>query len=280
MAERESYVCTLAARWVAGHRQGGDPKENLKPDEEERVLPAVDAWFTDSVGDIHIEHTRIEPFPGQQADDVRLNNFFDNFSRRFGDSLPRPGYYVIAVLAGAVDGLTNRKAQEAMDQLEKWVWANAPTLEPHGPGRKGVAVGNGSATPFPLWLYRWDNGAREDGRIYHGRATPEHGESARVERIGVALDAKCWKLEAARMLRSVTALVLETNDIQTTNSLVVARATYLAVQQRLSQSDVRGPFPVPDVILTIDGFDHIEAVKVWDGWSEAALTPTDPFDRG
>jgi hypothetical protein len=260
MASREMHLCTLAAKWVAGHRIGGGLSENPKPDQLERDQPAVDAWFTDNVGDIFVEHTLIEPFPGQQADDIRFNEFFGKFFRRFGDGLPKPGYYVIAVLAGAVDGLTNRKAQEAMDQLEEWVRTTAPTLEPHGPGRRGVAVWNPPGAPFPLWFSRWDNGSREDGRIYHGRAMAEDGQFGRVERIGVALDAKCWKLEAARTPHSVTVLVLETNDIQTTNHLVVARATYVAVRQRLSQSNPRGQFPVPGVIVTIDGFDQIEGV--------------------
>ena len=125
----------------------------------------VDAWFNDGVGDIYPEHTLIEPFPGQLADDVRLNNFFDTFSQRFGDSLPKPGYYVIAVRAGAVDGLTNDKARQAMDTIEKWVRETASKLEPHGPGRTGVAVLNPPAAPFGVWLFRWDNGAA-------GRWTP------------------------------------------------------------------------------------------------------------
>lgn len=280
VAERQTHLCEMAAQWVAGQRGGNEPTLISKPDEKEREAPAVDAWFNDGVGHIYIEHTLIEPFPGQLADDIRLNDFFGEFVQRFENSLPTPRYYVIAVTAGAIDGLTNAKAQQAMDRLEEWVREMAPDLEPHGLGRKGAAVLNPPASPFGVWLFRWDNGACEEGRLFHGRATPEDVQPDRVERIGSALDAKCWKLEASRTPGSVTVLLLETADIQTTDPSSVARASYLAVRQRLEQSDERGPFPVPDIVLTVDAFDSLEVVRNADGWSGAALTPRGPFDRG
>ena len=228
-----------------------------------------------------MEHTLIQPFPGDRDDSIRMSRLLQGYPEHFGDSLPTPGWYGLLVPPGSADRLTGRNVSPALDLLERWVRTTAPGLILHGPGvTGGYAHGAPPATPFGVTLYRWGNEQREPGRLNWFRTVSEDGQHERVQRIGGALDDKCWKLAAARTPGAVNVLVLETDDIQTTNPIVVPRATLLAVEQRLTEQDPRAPFPVPDVIVTVDEFNQIEAVKYLSGWSEAAISERSPFDRG
>lgn len=238
------------------------------PDEEERTEEAVDMLGHDGIGAVAIEHTRIEAYPSQTLDNVRMYQLFESLPSRFGSRLPRPGYYTLSVEMGAAAGVRG-DLEELANAVEHWVRETVPMLpEPEIPPVAGDPTMPGRDTRTTAGdPVSAAGGTREEGSIRVTLLFTGGIESNRVVRVRTSLERKTPKLESAHTAGGATLLVLESRGFVLTNDVVVDQAIYEAAQ---------GFAPLPDLVALVDtpagdGAWREPGVKLEDLWLAAAL---------
>lgn len=268
---RDKAVCEFAARRLTVHRNGGLFVVDGYPDERDRNESAVDLIGHDNSGLIVAEHTIVPSYLNQVRDNARLAQVFDHFPERFGNSLSRPGTYILAVRTlGGSDFQGGRGQVPALDLLERWV--RAQTLPDPSAGMRASYYIEGFKPdlPVPVVLYRARCAPEDDGALRVALLAPGNLQELRIESTVRAFNMKCPKLAAARVQGATTLRVLESRDIVMNNPVVFAQATYAAARSRSGD--------VPDVVVYVDSSasDHEEAwmdyfIKDGSRWSNAAL---------
>lgn len=191
------------------------------PDDTERNQKAVDLLVKAPSSSIVLEHTRIESFGEQIADDHRIE-WLAELEHELEDQLPRPGRYQIVINAGAVKGV--RQPHTVKTALLNWVVAKASALELGSPttAPRHFVRERPTGVPFEVTLARWPDG---DGDVAVWRFTPNDLPEKRADRIRVALMEKCPKLSRAKGdLHGRSVLVLESNDPALANHVDIADA--------------------------------------------------------
>lgn len=223
------------------------------PDQEQRQTKAPDHVYTSSIGNFILEHTRIESFPGQISDDIRIKTQLKQLQDNLSGNLTTPGYYRLGFDVHVLEGEKN--PQKIREKLEEWVKQNAGNLEI---GQQRYTDGNSIRTippgvKFEVILSRWESETGKDGQLYIYRNVPKDLDTQRRKRIQRALDDKLEKLTTEKNQGDVTVLVLESNDMALGNVVDIAEATLDELAKRTGD--------IPDIIVLVE--TELEPWYVW-----------------
>lgn len=221
----DARLSFAAGQFVANHRQGGVVTLVARPELEERTLRSVELVMRDHVGELAIEHTRIEAFEGQIVDPLEIAPYADGLEHRIDDRLPPGSRFELVLDVGAASGVKPSAAR--LDRIADWVALEAPGLVDGRPGVQGGHMVKAAPPdlPFPATLSRWpvaDGSALPAFSVRTWR--PEDLEERRLTRVSRALADKLSKLLTARSGGREALLVLESNDIQLSNAWSIAEA--------------------------------------------------------
>jgi hypothetical protein len=205
-----------------------------------------------------LEHTLIEPFPDNKADDIAFVSVFDGLEDAVRSSLLPDSVYHVWVDVYAFRNMRQRQLARIRQRLIEWVVVKVSEVgEPEG-NRQTTLRGAPPEAPVRVVLNRMLTRV-SGGRLLAGRLAPAELKQLRNERIYQALAKKTPKLEAAKRSGARSVLVLETADIALTNQGVVAEAIE-AVSSRVTY--------FPDEIFLVDtssGDDYYVVLLQSDG---------------
>jgi hypothetical protein len=224
-------------------------KEIDYPDEKNRNEQAVDMLVKHSSGEMVVEHTRIESFPGQIKDQSQVQKLLKPIVNELTHKLPCPGHYELVVDVGAVKGAKDTK--DIQKALVKWIKTKAPLLQVGSPevAPKHYITEKPDGVPFEVTLYRWQG---NDGKFWIIENAPNDLMEKLRQRIGKALKEKCPKLCKAKGSNRTSVLVFELDDISLGN--------YIAVGKVLSE-ELATRKDAPDEIYLVR--TEIEPWEVW-----------------
>ena len=236
--DRDQIIALAVAELIADQRGGGQVTVVAVPEREDRTNPAVELITSDAVGTLAIEHTLIEAFPGQIQDSHQIRPYVETLPTMVADRMPEGSRFELNLDVRGVDGI--RPTSETFETIVEWVVAAAPQLEEGRPGISGrhMTKGGPPALPFTATLARWP--MRVDDvfpEVSIGWWRPPDLEERRRERLSVALGKKLPKIAAAEVDGHQGVLVLESEDIQLSNSRDI-RAALLA-----AAAEVEDPLP-------------------------------------
>jgi len=236
--DRDQAVALAVARLIAADRSGGEVEIRAVPERDDRTNPAVELITADAVGTLAIEHTLIEPYPGQIQDNHQVRPYAETLPTMLAGRLPAGSRFDLNLDVGVVNGV--KPTQETLDAIAEWAVAAAPLLEDGRPGIGGrhMAKGGTPDLPFTITLARWPRDVDDvlpDVEIRWW--CPPDLEERRRERLVVALQKKLPKLTAAEAEGHRGVLVLESDDIQLSN-LIDIRVALLA-----AAAEVEDPLP-------------------------------------
>jgi hypothetical protein len=213
---------------------GRSPDDLMDPDPQRRVD------YVCTVGDqlYAFEHTGIEPFDNQIEMEVRNRTLFEPIHECFDRRRADGEFWQLYVPVEASVRLKGAEVNRVRDALIRWIKANAAgfPLIRYGDRFANPYLGERvSGVPFPVSLHRWSFNGRASGRsplsnrfqiVY---SLTSDLESARLARLQKACEKKFPKLAAWRRDNGArTVLVLEENDISSTNHQLVADSMSLA----------------------------------------------------
>lgn len=122
----EAALSALSVRWDELY------KVLAVPDEEERVLPAVDLLVEGGGGRLLvIEHTIVESFADRIRDDVRVSDFATQVESELAGTLPKPGYFRVVLNPASLPGRGG--LGDLVTAVCGWVESRAPSLEVGSP---------------------------------------------------------------------------------------------------------------------------------------------------
>lgn len=253
--DRDQSISLVVARMVAVERSGGDVEIRAIPEREDRTNPAVELVTADSVGTLAIEHTIIEPYPGQIRDNHQIRPYATTLPAMLTGRLPPGGRFEINLDVGVANGI--KLAPETLEAIAEWVVSAAPLLEEGRPGIDGrhMAKGGPPDLPFPVTLARWPRHADDVfPELSIGWWRPSDLEERRRERLAVALRKKLPKLTTAAAVGHQGVLVIESDDIQLSNFVDIRAALHDAA------ADAEDPLP--------------SWIVLWEQFGESAFVST------
>lgn len=230
--DRDQAVALAVARLIAADRSGGEVEIRAVPERDDRTNPAVELITADAVGTLAIEHTLIEPYPGQIQDNHQIHPCAETLPTMLAGRLPAGSRFDLNLDVGVVNGI--KPTQETLDAIAEWVVGTAPLLEDGRPGIDGrhMAKGGPPDLPFTITLARWPR--RVDDvfpELSIGWWRPPDLEERRRERLVVALRKKLPKLTAAEVEGHRGVFVIESDDIQLSNSVDIRVALLAAAAE-------------------------------------------------
>lgn len=218
--DRDQAVALAVARLIAADRSGGEVEIRAVPERDDRTNPAVELITADAVGTLAIEHTLIEPYPGQIQDNHQVRPYAEKLPTMLAGRLPAGSRFDLTLDVGVVDGI--EPTQEALGAIAEWAVTKAPLLEDGRPGIDGrhMAKGGPPDTPFPITLARWPRHVDDVlPEVSIGWWRPPDLEERRRQRLAVALRKKLPKITAAEVDGHRGVLVIESGDHQLSNSV-------------------------------------------------------------
>lgn len=236
--DRDQAVALAVARLIAAERSGGEVEIRAVPERDDRTNPAVELITADAVGTLAFEHTLIEPYSGQIQDNYQVRPYVVMLPTMLADRLPAGSRFDLNLDVGVVNGI--KPTQETLEAIAQWAVATAPLLEDGRPGIGGrhMAKGGPPDIPFPITLARWPRHVDDVvPEVSVGWWRPSDLEERRRERLLVALRKKVPKLTAAEVEGHRGVLVIESDDIQLSNSVGIRVALLAAA------AEVEDPLP-------------------------------------
>ena len=214
----ESLVCDWVIDVIC-QRLGQEADQVFKPDDVVHDEPAVDREFRVGSHLYCLEHTRIESFEGQiGVERVYLENRTYIQSELEAYSFGQ-GLFRLLLPASLLS--SRRAITEHLPEVRRWLQERAPLLEIGSPSTAPRHVAQENLDGIGLVrLERWP---AEGSKMRLGLLFDEDEESRR-RRVVRALEDKCPKLESARTAGGVTALVLESDDLQLANQVLIRKA--------------------------------------------------------
>jgi hypothetical protein len=276
--DRDQVIALAAARLIAAARDGGEVTILDVPERTDRTNPAVELMTSDAVGSLAIEHTQIEPYPGQIADNHRIRPYAEALPEMLASSVPDGSRLALNLDVGAVIGI--RPSTEVLELIAEWVAIVARSLVDGRPGIDGrhLAKGGPPELPFRLALVRWPQFPESPiPNVTIGWWRPDDLEERRQERLAVALAKKLPKLADAAGQGYAGVLVLESSDIQLSNSFDIQRA--------LRTSATGAGSPIPSWIILWEQYGETAFVSIsrandaWIDEPQPQLLPAVPSDR-
>jgi hypothetical protein len=222
----QDAVCAFV-RDIISARTNETIEISARPDRDERNLPAVEELWKSPTRGYAIEHTRVEAFEGQIANQSRVLSLLAPVKAVLAEQLP--GYFVLSVReADLAASRVNVKA--ARLEVARLV------LQAAGNAQIGEVVTLQSAKlPFTLRLYLRH---RDKSNLILYTDIDGDADVRRLERIRRALDDKCPKLAMWTKDGQISVLALESDDIQLSNAFVISDAVQKALQERNDQPDI------------------------------------------
>jgi hypothetical protein len=185
-----------------------------------------------------LEHTGVEPFDGFMKLQNTAHRLVEPFRAEIKSKLSAlfdTGVMLVMKLPANAFS-TRSKVAAIHSALVRYVTTTAPTLPIGKNYRAQPKISPPQGVPFSVSLSRFDgfSGLAEPFQIIFSPV----GSGLRDERIQRACDAKWPKLAQWKQSQGArTILVLEHNDVQTTNVLVVADAYLRVIASRVDAPD-------------------------------------------
>jgi hypothetical protein len=257
MAYNEGKALDAVLRFIEARNHaprendGRSPDDLNDPDEQRRVD------YVCTVGQTlyAFEHTGIEPFPSQIRLADHNQKLFDPIIERF-DHRTDGEVWELYVPVEASAGLTVGEVGQVQDGLIKWIEANAgriPVVPRYGRHANLPLGESASDVPFPFSLHRTTppvGGTPLCGRFFLRPIASPNLEQRRAARLKTASKRKSPKLAKwKRDSGARTVLVLEEDDLWSTNHLLVADA--------LIPAEATTPDAPDEVFLVSTGNDRI-----------------------
>lgn len=245
--ERDQLIALMVAEKDAELRQTGPVRVIVWSDTVDRDRPAVELCAADDRGEIVVEHTRIESYPGQVDDRAAMARIFP----RGGIELPEyppAGHYTLGVRPGALSAVPFVARSRVVPTLVQWVTTHIEDVPwPPKPGNPIYLAGSDPTIPleWALWRMLPDSVGLVGpyARVIQiGYLRPPTLEAMRTERLTRALDSKVPKLLAAAAGRRRSILVLEERDTVLSSPMDVSYALEAAASGR----------DLPDVIYLLN----------------------------
>jgi hypothetical protein len=222
----QDAVCAFV-RDIISARTSENIEINARPDRDERNLPAVEELWESTTRRYAIEHTRVEAFEGQIANQARILRFLVPLKVALADRLP--GYFGLSVREAdmSVARIDVKAAQLEVAHLVLEAAGNVSVGE--------VVTLQSDELPFTLQLYLRH---RESRNLILYADVEGDPEAKRLDRIRRALADKCPKLMAWTKDGRTSVLALESNDIQLSNAFVISDSVQRAIKERYDQPDI------------------------------------------
>lgn len=240
---RDELIALCVAERDAELRESAPVRVVDWPDRARTDDPSVELIAEDAVGELAVEHTRIESYEGQTVDRAALQSMFPRGGPRLDDR-PEACRYHLCLPIGALTNLGTSQRPQVAAILTDWVRGHldqVPTLKT--PGQPSHLAGSDDRVPFSWAL---DCHVTDDlpfevlpGYIVgvsFGR--PPDLEDHRAFRASRALATKLPKLERAGTSGRRTILVVENRDHTLANSRDVSRGLAEAMLQHGWRPDV------------------------------------------
>jgi hypothetical protein len=251
----DAVLRRIEARQECARSDGWSPDDSQDPDSQRRVD------YVCKVGHLlyAFEHTGIEPFDNHIKMHKCNETFFDPIIKRFNGTRADQEWWTLSVPVNAASELKPSKFDRTRCALIAWVEANAAMVPLARFGDKYAGLDPGVTArdiPFPFSLRRWliegqsplCGGFDIRPEFMSGWQAMEIDRQTRLKR---ACEDKFPKLARWKCDNGArTVLVLEENDISTTNTGLVTDAMSLV---ELGMSDT------PDEIFLVS--TYLE--KVW-----------------
>ncbi|WP_338828342.1 hypothetical protein [Bradyrhizobium sp. 27S5] len=236
LSRYEGQVCDAMVRRL--EEREGHTGDSLRWPEKENHQHPVELVF--KLGDqlYAVEHTLIEPFEGHIRMEAQTERLFEPITNALKDALGTDALFQLNLPINALNGRKAAELRAIQEVIIGWVKETAPTIPKRDfPDYKGNGVGpvKPEGVPFDMVLMRYEPPIIP-GKHFEIRHTVDDIGKRRADRMQVAIDKKFPKLAAWKANEGArTILVLEQNDIQLTNSSIVAD-TYLPLVK--SRTDV------------------------------------------
>jgi hypothetical protein len=227
----QDKVCDFV-RHIISARTGETIEISGRPERDERNREVVEQIWESPTRRYAIEHTRVEAFEGQIANQERVKRLLFPVKRVIADRLP--GYFTLAVRA---DDLAAARFNETAAQVE----IARLVLEAATAVSIGETVSlSSNALPFTVDLH-----LRHKDSSSLTLITDIHGDpdELRLSRTRRALDAKCPKLKEWSADGRTSVLALESDDFQHSNVFVIYKAVERALRERND---------LPDVVILVE----------------------------
>jgi hypothetical protein len=234
----EGKTCDAIIRRLEGRENL--VRTGLRWPERERHQFPVELAFTLGNQPFALEHTGIEPFEGHVRMEAQAERLFVPITNALKDAVGREAYFELHMPLNALAGRKQPELQAIQQAIIEWVKTTAPTV-PKRPSLdyRGTSTGptQVAGVPFTLSLWRFEPPV-VPGHHFEIRHTVENIEQLRRDRMKEAIDKKFPKLAAWKNTeKAKTVLVLEQNDIQLTNSSIVADTFLPLAQARADRPD-------------------------------------------
>jgi len=263
--EREICDLVVALRF---ERDNEILQEHWYPEDEIPPPPkAIDAIYRTNIREYVVEHTIIESYSSQIAEDYKVSKLLTLLEDKIVKKITEEGHYVILL---NTETLKDQKINTALvETLYNWVVEKAPRLEIGNPGTaprhmiKDVLIVKGRH--IEISLYRWPN---THVRVSFKRVCPENQEEKLSAQAQAALRKKIPKLtEWQKNRNAFSILILESVDTALVNGPTLFSAIIGTIQQSVEQ---------PDIIYIVQT-DRDEA-QVWE--CSPPFGPTNFVDMG
>jgi hypothetical protein len=224
--DTQDAVCAFVRDIIAA-RTNEKIEISARPDRDERNIPAVEELWESPTRRYAVEHTRVEAFEGQIANQARILRLLVPVKLALAEHLP--GYF----------GLSVREAEMSAARIDvKAVRLEVARLVLEAAGR--VPVGEvvtlrSDKLSFQLQLYLRH---KDSSNLILYTDIEGDPEARRLQRIRRALDGKCPKLAMWTNDGRTSVLALESNDIQLSNAFVISDAVQQTLRERNDQPHI------------------------------------------
>jgi hypothetical protein len=221
LAPNEGKCCDavlrrIEARRAAIRRNVRSPEKLHEPGPIELVCEIGDQRFA-------LEHTVIEPFTGFLQMHAQADWRFDPIVQAVSSSVPPGEVWQLMMRHGALDSLRGDELLQAQQAIAGWILETTPMLAiaPYASYPRPLAWTWLPSVPLEVRVDRWSSAIeRSSFQICH---LMEHAtlEPSRKDRIRRTCAKKFTKLQDWSRRGARTILILEDNDIVSTNELLV-----------------------------------------------------------
>ena len=259
MAKNEGKVCDAAVRFL--ERREGQPRADVVRPEAAGGDSQVDLQLRLGSQVYAIEHTQIEAFEHQVRSDCHFDQLVPPVKAALSGTLPGDAVYHLHFPIETGLGKKSLDLTRTQEALVQWVREKADFLDARDKAVSADEVhlglhhrsvsGRPSGFPYDVTLHRRRRSRRtrgEPGSVDVARVEPEDLESSRVERLRRAFQAKCPKLRQCKEDGARTVLVLESNDLPLSNSVLIHEALVPALDERED---------VPDEVYLVETISHV-----------------------
>ncbi len=230
----EQHLCEAVARVLIARI--GESLIKAEPvDTVVRDRPAVEWIYETSSTRFAVEHTRIESFPNQIADEKRFAQLLESLKADLSGRLPGAFFLIVDVGAAKAPAAQHVEIRRA---LAEWIVANGEGLDAEertGPSGNCDMTATPIGVPFEVTLHRDSD---YESCLFIRQCLVGDRQALRRKRIAEGLARKCPKLQTAHNGGCVSVLIREADDIALANRFGVAEAAVAELTRRDDAPDI------------------------------------------